>query len=103
LNLPEMFAPLFRNYQVDTIDPQKHIDLIVKTTLVHGTWDHILWLFEYYGTDRVGKVFLEDFYGIRELPEPVVNLWGLLFLSNTDYWMERHARESGVRTIRGRM
>lgn len=102
MKLPEIFTPLFRNYQIDTIDPKKHIDLIVKTVLVHGTWDHILWLFEYYGADRIGKVFLEDFYGMQELPEPVINLWGLLFLSSTDYWVERKARESEVRTIRGR-
>ena len=97
-----MFTPIFRNYQIDTIDPEKHIDLIVKTTLVHGTWPQILWLFEYYGADRLGKVFRDDFYGIRELPEPVVNLWGLLFLSDSDYWMERKTRESGTRIVRGR-
>lgn len=102
MKLPKMFAPLFRNYQIGTIDPKQHIDLIVKTALVHGAWDHILWLFEYYGSDRISEVFLEDFYGMRELPEPVVNLWGLLFLSSTDYWMERKARESEVRTFRGR-
>jgi hypothetical protein len=80
MKLPDSFERLFRNYNFCKIDTEKHERMIIKTTLVLGTWEQILWLFEFYGKDKIGNVFCEDINGLRELPEPVVNLWELLFL-----------------------
>jgi len=85
MKLPEDLKPLFRNYDFDTLDTEKHKKLIIKTVLVRGEWEQIEWLFEFYGFDGVKEVFLEDFYGIRELPDPVICLWGLLFLDEKEY------------------
>jgi len=85
MNLPESFKFLFKNYDFNTLDTEKHKKLIIKTVLVRGEWEHIEWLFEFYGFDKVKEIFLEDFYGIRELPEPVICLWGLIFLDEKEY------------------
>jgi hypothetical protein len=83
--LPDFFASLFKNYGFHKIDTQNQKRLIIKTALAQGTWEQILWLFEFYGCNTVRDVFLEDYYGLRELPEPVVCLWGLLFLDKRKY------------------
>jgi hypothetical protein len=99
MKLPDSFKRLFRNYNFQKIDTEKHDKMIIKTTLVLGTWEQILWLFEFYGKNKIGDVFREDLNGLRELPEPVVNLWGLLFLDeqqNVDE-MERQEAESKLK------
>ncbi len=53
--------------------------MIVKTNLTRGAWEQIMWLFGYYGLETIKKFFPDDYSGLRELPEPVINLWGLLF------------------------
>ena len=85
MRLPERFKPLFRNYDFNTLDTEKHRGLIIKTVLTRGTWEQIEWLFEFYGFDGVKEVFLKDFYEIQELPEAVICLWGLLFLDEKEY------------------
>lgn len=92
--LPDCFARLFRNYNFQKIDAEKHAKMIIKTTLVLGTWEQILWIFEFYGKDKIGDVFREDLSGLRELPEPVVNLWGLLFLDEQQNIAEVERQES---------
>ncbi len=94
MKLPDSFADLFRNYSFDKIDTEKHAELVIKTVLTRGSWEQVLWIFDYYGKEKIKQVFLKDFYGLRELPEPVVNLWGLLFLDEEEYWQERKKRES---------
>jgi hypothetical protein len=78
--LPESFRPLFRNYRFETLDPDAAAELVIRTTLAYGAWEQVEWLFEYYERQRVGEVFLNDFHGRRELPEPARHLWALAFL-----------------------
>lgn len=95
MQLPDYFERLFRNYNFQKIDTEEHAKMIIKTTLVLGTWEQILWLFEFYGKDKIGDVFREDLRGLRELPEPVVNLWGLLFLDDQQNIDESERQEAG--------
>ncbi|MCL5934997.1 MAG: hypothetical protein M1543_00625 [Firmicutes bacterium] len=80
MKLPPSFRPLFRNYNFDTIDPEKHFKFIIKTTLTQGSWEQILWLFKHYSKEKVGEAFLEDYYGLRSMPESTRKLWELLFV-----------------------
>ncbi len=102
MKLPDSFAPLFRNYGFEKIDTEEQAELVVKTVLTRGSWDQVLWIFDYYGEGRIKEVFLKDFYGLRELPEPGVCLWGLLFLDEEEYWQERRKRENETRAERWR-
>ena len=78
--LPQSFRKLFRNYRFETLNPDTGAELVILTTLSYGTWEQIEWLFRYYGRECVRNVFLNDFYGRRELPEPTRRLWALAFL-----------------------
>jgi len=80
MKLPHFFRTLFRNYVFDTIDTENHFKFIIKTTLARGSWEQILWLFEYYGKEKVSEVFLEDYYGLRSMPESTRKLWELIFV-----------------------
>ncbi|HHW58107.1 MAG TPA: hypothetical protein GXX15_10720 [Clostridia bacterium] len=92
MKLPVDFKLLFRNYNFDILDTEKHIELIVKTVLARGTWEQIEWLFEFYGFDKVREIFSKDFYGVQELPLPTIYLWGLIFLDEKEYWDYREKR-----------
>ncbi|MDI6907482.1 MAG: hypothetical protein QMC81_08360 [Thermoanaerobacterales bacterium] len=89
--LPEPLRDLFRNYHVRTIDPDRAAELVIRTTLARGSWEQIEWLFGYYGAERIREVFMKDYYGRRELPEPTRCLWALAFLG------EAPARETDPR------
>jgi hypothetical protein len=80
--LPESFRSLFRNYRFETLNPDTAAELVIRVTLAYGTWEQIEWIFRYYGRGRVREVFLADFYGRRELPEPTRRLWALAFLDD---------------------
>lgn len=79
MKLPDSFAGLFRNYIFETIDDERHHKLIIKTVLAHGTWEQIMWLFRHYGREKVKAVFLDDYHGLRTLPDVTLKLWELLF------------------------
>ena len=80
MKLPFSFAPLFHNYIFETIDMEKHCKFIIKTVLARGTWEQIMWLFEFYGAKKVQEVFLEDYCTLQELPESTRKLWELVFV-----------------------
>lgn len=80
MKLPHFFRTLFRNYVFDTIDTENHSKFIIKTTLSQGSWEQLLWLFEYYGKEKVSEAFLEDYYGLRSMPESACRLWELIFV-----------------------
>lgn len=82
--LPNSFSALFRNYELSKIDTEKHLSMIIKTVLSRGNWEQILWLFHHYGKDKIKDIFLKDYYGVRELPEPTRKLWGLIFLDKDE-------------------
>jgi hypothetical protein len=85
MNLPGSFADLFKNYVFPTIDDQKHAALVIKTVLSRGSWEQIMWLFSRYGKQRIGEVFLEDYSGLRTLPESTRRLWELLFVEESEW------------------
>lgn len=80
MKLPAFIAPLFKNYIVETIDTEKHFKMIIKTVLAYGTWEQIMWLFDHYRVEKVRSVFLQDYYGLRTLPETTRRLWELVFV-----------------------
>lgn len=84
MKLPSSFAPLFHNYVFDTIDADRHAGFVIKTVLARGTWEQIMWLFEYSGAEKVREVFLDDYYGLQTLPESTRRLWELLFVDDGD-------------------
>lgn len=80
MSLPDILRPLFHNYRVETIDPARNADLIIKTVLTDATdWDQVREVFWLYGWDRVKEAVLWDFRGLRELPESVLRLWMVVF------------------------
>lgn len=89
---------------IKKIDLEEQKKMIIKTTLTRGTWEQIRWLFGYYGIETIKEVFLDDFNGLRELPEPVINLWGLLFLGKKAYQDEinRQRKDNRLEKWRGR-
>lgn len=82
MTLPEMISPLFHNYDPETIDPERHAGLVIRTVLAAGTWEQVRWLFRHYGFDRVRTIVLADCRGLRTLPEPTQRLWSLVFAGN---------------------
>lgn len=80
MKLPDSFSGLFKNYVFETIDDEKHAALVIKTVLSRGSWEQIMQLFRWYGRERIGEVFLEDYCGLKTLPEPTRRLWELLFV-----------------------
>lgn len=82
MKLPPSLGHLFKNYVLDSIDDVKHRKLIIETVLAYGNWEETMWLFRHYGRDTVGEVFLEDYHGLRSLPEATRKLWELLFVEN---------------------
>lgn len=80
MKLPAFMTGLFKNYAPESIDTEKHFKMIIKTVLSYGTWDQIIWLFDHYGVEKVKTVFIEDYYGLRTLPESTRRLWELVFV-----------------------
>lgn len=80
MRLPDSLAHLFKNYVFDTLDDQRHAGLVIRTVLAYGQWEEILWLFRHYGREKVKEVFLNDYCGVRSLPEATLSLWETLFV-----------------------
>lgn len=74
---------LFRNFRVETLDPDRDAGLIIRTVLTFGSWEQIEWLFSAYGWGHVGKVVRDDLHGLRELPESVRQFWVKVFYPHT--------------------
>jgi hypothetical protein len=80
--LPSFLEGLFKNYDPQTLDVEKHAGMIIKAVLSRGTWEQVKWVFEEYGVQKVKEVFLGDYYGLRTLPESTQSLWELVFVEN---------------------
>ncbi|MDN5348311.1 MAG: hypothetical protein PWP65_1875 [Clostridia bacterium] len=78
--VPSFLEGLFRNYDPQSIDVEKHAEMIIKAVLSRGTWEQVKWIFEQYGVQKVREVFLKDYYGLRTLPESTRRLWELVFV-----------------------
>lgn len=75
--LPSQLVSLFHNYRPETIDLDRHSELVIMTVATHGTWDDLRWMYHYYGPQRVGEVIEKDINGARELPVEVANFWSV--------------------------
>lgn len=84
-----MLEGLFRNYDPQSIDVEKHTDMIIKAVLSRGTWEQVKWIFEQYGVQKVREVFLKDYYGLRTLPESTRRLWELVFIQEPRHGDDR--------------
>jgi hypothetical protein len=84
MGIPEMLAPLFKNYDTPAMDLKRSAELIVLTVLARGTLEQISFLFTLYSQEEIKTIFRHDFFGLRTLPAPTVSLWGLLFLDETE-------------------
>ncbi len=80
MNLPDDFRCLFKNYVFETVDTEKHASVIIKTVLSYGRWEQIMRLFRHYGRRKIRSVFLEDYYGLRNLPASTRSLWETIFV-----------------------
>jgi hypothetical protein len=85
MRLPESLSNLFANYVFSSLDSEQHASLVIKTVLAHGTWEQIMWLFDFYGRDRVAQIFRDDYFGMKTLPKPTRRLWELVFVDES-HW-----------------
>ncbi len=86
MNIPDELAPLFQNYDLQSMDLDHSADLIIRTALTRGSLEQIDLLFQLYGAPKIKDVFCSDFFGLRTLPVPTTLLWSLLFLAEEERW-----------------
>ncbi len=88
--LPSFFKRLFWSYDFSLIDPQEDKRIMIVNTVNYGKWEHWVWIFKFYGKEKLKKI-------IREIPEtefrkPALKLICLLlgikklkYVSRSDY------------------
>ena len=103
MRLPKGLIHLFSNYDISTLDLESHAPLIIKTVLARGSWEQVLWLFKYFGYNKVQEIFRDDYYGLRSLPEPALRLWELVFIDEPLPWEEITNTRWRCRRLTGRL
>ncbi len=73
--LPADTAWLFPEYDFESMDPGRHIGVIIERVLERGTWAQARWLFAYYGEARVAEWVRR--HGFRLLTKRSFALWRL--------------------------
>jgi hypothetical protein len=81
VKFPEKLKPLFWNYDPETLDVEGFKNNIILEVLARGSLEDVSLIFQLYGKDSIAAVFREDIRGARNLPAPVVYLFGGLFLT----------------------
>lgn len=61
-HLPEFFEPLFWDIHFSSVNPETDARRILERTINHGEWRHWLWIFRYYGKEKLRRM-------IHEIPE----------------------------------
>ncbi len=74
--IPRSLAPCFQEYDLETLDPAVHGDLILERVLARGDRRELRWLFRTYGQARVAEWVRK--FGARRLPWRRYNLWCVL-------------------------
>ncbi|MDH7488835.1 MAG: hypothetical protein QHH80_04950 [Anaerolineae bacterium] len=74
--IPRSLAPCFQEYDLETLDPVVHGDLILERVLARGDRRELRWLFCTHGPARVTKWARK--FGARRLPWRRYNLWCVL-------------------------
>jgi hypothetical protein len=75
--LPSALKRLFHNYRPETIDLERHSELVIMTVATHGEWHDLVWMVQHYGLERIGEVVAADIAGAKELPYEVANFWSV--------------------------
>lgn len=81
-DLPRTLTPYFQEYDFDALDPERDAVIIIERTLEHGDRSEIIWLFQYYGEERIREVVQER--GARHLLPQTFAFWRLIL--NIDDW-----------------
>lgn len=77
MNIPVELAPLFKNYDLSSMELERSADVIIHTVLTRGSLEQISLLFQLYGFTKIKEIFCNDFFGLRTLPAPTTSLWSL--------------------------
>jgi hypothetical protein len=89
--LPRSLAPFFQEYDLETLDPVRHAELILERVLAYGDRRELRWLFGRYGECRIADWVRQ--LGARRLPWRRYNLWCVLL----DLPPARHSRPADQR------
>jgi len=74
--IPRSLAASFQEYDLDSLDPKRHQELLTERVLAYGNRRELRWLFELYGRSHVAE-WVQQF-GARRLPWRRYNLWCVL-------------------------
>lgn len=77
MNSSTNFEHLVWNYQPGTLELAPQV--VIHAVLRIGTWEQMMWLFKYYGTERVKEEIKRDYFGARSLPVSIRTFWGNVF------------------------
>jgi hypothetical protein len=107
MNIPVELAPLFKNYDLSSMELERSADVIIRTVLTRGSLEQISLLFQLYGFTKIKEIFCNDFFGLRTLPAPTTSLWSLLFLTEEErreyisWYEDPHQRWAPRRKVTG--
>jgi hypothetical protein len=76
MNVPESIAPLFYEYEPDSIDKAVHADVILHRIMERGDWQAMKWLLNTYTKEEISS-FLER-KGKNLLSPRELNYWALM-------------------------
>lgn len=75
MTVPVDIANLVWNYDTRSLSPE----VVIRTVLLRGSWDQIVWLFGFYGLETVKEKIEQDYFGYRSLPVSIRVFWGNVF------------------------
>ncbi len=76
MNLPSQFSYLFPEFDIKSIDLDKHSDIVIERILRYGGVKEIRWLFKNYSKEKV-KEFLR-IKGKKRLDKRDYNFWEII-------------------------
>ncbi|OHB20868.1 MAG: hypothetical protein A2666_04440 [Parcubacteria group bacterium RIFCSPHIGHO2_01_FULL_47_10b] len=56
--LPDFFRPIMWSYDLSRVSPEKNITEIITNTLNVGMWEHLKWVVDFYGKERVQSTII---------------------------------------------
>ncbi len=54
--LPKYFKPILWSYKFSAIDPEINAELVISQTINYGTLQHLRWIKQHYGVQRIQNV-----------------------------------------------
>lgn len=74
--LPSFFKPIFWSYKFSSINPEKNSKRIIIDTINYGSWEHWLWVVNFYGKMKLKKII--EITPKTEFRKPALKLISLL-------------------------